>query len=135
MSRIKKISKKIDYHCSFEYLPRIGPLFTISIFGKDYNFCFCHRIPNRSFNICGIQMPLCSRCMGIIIGVIFAFPILFTTLHLPTIICFLGVIPLIVDGLIQNFLLIESTNKRRFITGLLAGFSLMNVIFIDFNHI
>jgi uncharacterized membrane protein len=33
-------------------------------------FATCHRIPERSFCICGSQLPLCARCTGIYIGLL-----------------------------------------------------------------
>lgn len=36
----------------------------------------CHQLPERSFHIKGFQMPLCARCMGILIGFFIAAPII-----------------------------------------------------------
>ena len=62
--------------------------------------------------------PLCWRCTSILIGIVFAglierpdVPILATLLILPT----------MIDGGLQQWYKVESTNTRRILTGLMAG--------------
>jgi uncharacterized membrane protein len=46
------------------YLP-LGPLGTI----LDYLFILvCHRLPERTLELAGVAMPVCSRCGGIFAG-------------------------------------------------------------------
>lgn len=89
----------------------------------------CHQIPERCFVVNGICMPLCSRCFGLYISMIFGFLIslifnlggLFNKIQM-LIIGFLMCSPLALDGTTQLFKWRESNNKLRFITGILAGF-------------
>ena len=82
----------------------------------------CHQLPERSFFIAGYQFPVCARCTGIIIGyvvsLIYAFA--FKKLHIITTIIL--ILPMAADGTLQFFTSYLSTNPRRCITGILAGF-------------
>ena len=86
---------------------------------------FCHQRPDRSFFIRGHQLPVCSRCTGIIIGAGSYMIYLYFT---PTvydynmlILCILLQLPYIIDGTTQYWGLRESNNILRLITGLLGG--------------
>ena len=81
----------------------------------------CHQIPERSFFICGYQMPICARCTGILIGeLVMLFSIIppISILH-----SILLSIPMLIDGSVQKITHYRSTNVRRFITGFLFGLS------------
>jgi len=85
----------------------------------------CHQKADRSFFLNGNEMPFCSRCTAIWIGLAvgLGFMVLFA-IELNE--KFLGavifsLIPIGVDGIGQLFGFWESTNVIRFITGLLAG--------------
>ncbi|MEX2477947.1 MAG: DUF2085 domain-containing protein [Gracilimonas sp.] len=85
------------------------------------HFLACHRKPERSFFFKGRQFPVCARCTGILIGY---FIIPFSTLgiiNISIIWCLVLITPTYLDGIIQAFMEVESTNSRRFLTGLLAG--------------
>lgn len=90
----------------------------------------CHQIPERSFFINGKQMPVCSRCTGIIIG--FFLNIIIWLIGADVVIifpvCILMIIPLIVDGVVQLFTNYNSNNRRRFITGVIFGLGLFEII-------
>lgn len=96
---------------------------------KDNNFwfnfgkaCGCHQIKERSFHFHNKQFFLCSRCTGIFISEIVLVPILYIlSLHFGFYTILFSA-PLIIDGLLQYFNKLESTNIRRFITGLLGGY-------------
>lgn len=87
----------------------------------------CHRRPDRSFFINGKQMPLCARCTGILVGYfvgIFVACVMrcrgygyFTLLLLP----------MIVDGTVQQFTAYESNNILRLITGILGGVGIIHL--------
>lgn len=86
----------------------------------------CHQKAERSFFVNGNQMPFCSRCtaiwLGLALGLLF---IIFYTIQLDgkfLFIALLCVFPLGLDGVSQLIGLWESTNLIRFITGLLTGF-------------
>jgi uncharacterized membrane protein len=85
----------------------------------------CHQKVERSFFINGNQMPFCSRCtaiwLGLTIGLGF---MIFYKIELDEkflIIILIGIAPIAIDGGGQLLGLWESTNVIRFITGLLAG--------------
>ena len=48
----------------------LAPLATPSIAALVYTVggVICHQIPERSFHLAGIQLPVCARCLGIYIG-------------------------------------------------------------------
>ncbi len=85
----------------------------------------CHQKAERSFFINGNQMPFCSRCtaiwLGLAIGlgflVFYKIPLNEKFLYL----IIIGLIPIGIDGIGQLFNLWESTNIMRVITGLLIG--------------
>jgi len=85
----------------------------------------CHQKVERSFFINGNQMPFCSRCtaiwLGLAIGLSF---MVFYRIQLDEKFLFaiiIGLVPIGVDGVGQLFGFWESTNIIRLITGLLAG--------------
>jgi len=85
----------------------------------------CHQRADRSFFINGNQMPFCSRCTAIWIGITtgLAFMI-FYKIKLDgrfIILIIIGLVPIAIDGLGQLVNLWESTNISRLITGILIG--------------
>ncbi|MBE5961204.1 MAG: DUF2085 domain-containing protein [Lachnospiraceae bacterium] len=86
----------------------------------------CHQMPERSFFLRGYQFPVCARCTGVIIGYILAVPIYYISgFHRNTSI--FGCFSMLTDWGIQKIRLMESTNTRRFLTGLIGGFGLMSI--------
>ena len=87
----------------------------------------CHQKTERSYFINGNQMPFCSRCTGIFLGlalgmlitVIFQNKITFSDKTVFFII--LLMMPLIIDGTMQLLGIWESKNYIRMITGVLTG--------------
>jgi len=85
----------------------------------------CHERQERSFFINGNQMPFCSRCtaiwLGLAIGlgflVFFKLPLNEKFLYL----IIVAIVPIGIDGVGQLFGLWESSNIIRVITGLLIG--------------
>ena len=88
------------------------------------HFIPCHRMEERCPQIDGHVIPLCSRCIGCIVG--FAFSFLFIenigTLSFPICLSLVGV--MLMDWSVQQYLGIPSTHSRRMITGTLAGIGL-----------
>ena len=85
----------------------------------------CHQLPERSFFFHGHQFPVCARCTGVILGQIAGgIGILFLSLTYDTIafLCFL----MFFDWWLQRVHLLQSTNLRRLITGILCGFAVGN---------
>lgn len=83
----------------------------------------CHCRDDRSFHFKGERFPICARCSGELVGILLSLFSCFF-MRLSVLVSFLILIPMIVDGVIQMFTKYESTNSRRFITGLLFGYGL-----------
>ncbi len=91
------------------------------------HFTLCHRLPERSFFWKGKQFPICARCTGIHLGY-FSFPFfLFGLISLPFWWTVAFILPTYADGFIQAFSNYQSTNTKRFITGLMAGIGTMSL--------
>ena len=104
---------------------------TINNMDFPWNFVYsagdrlCHQKAERSFFINDNQMPFCSRCTAIWLGLAIGlgFMVIYT-IQLNEKFLFaiiLGVIPMGVDGVGQLFGFWESINIIRVITGLLVG--------------
>ncbi|MDR3344889.1 MAG: DUF2085 domain-containing protein [Oscillospiraceae bacterium] len=89
---------------------------------------WCHRKPERSFFFRGKQFPLCARCTGILVGYIIGIALRIFWQRLPLWAVFVFMLPMIVDGLLQNVKHIMSNNPRRFVTGLIFGTVLIHGI-------
>ena len=85
----------------------------------------CHQKSERSIYINGNQMPFCSRCTAIWLGIVIGLGIMiFYSIELNNkflIAVFLGILPLGIDGVGQLIGLWESTNIIRFLTGSITG--------------
>lgn len=92
----------------------------------------CHQKPERSFHFDGKQFPLCVRCNGVYFAIIMATYLLLIgnfqiTLNL-TILPYLFIIPMGIDGVTQYLNWRESTNSLRLITGVLADIGIIILI-------
>jgi uncharacterized membrane protein len=85
----------------------------------------CHQKAERSFFINGNQMPFCSRCTAIWLGIAVGLGVMiFYKIKLTSkflFLIFLGFIPIFIDGFGQLFGFWESSNIIRVLTGLLVG--------------
>ena len=89
----------------------------------------CHCKEERSFHYKGEKFPICARCTGELVGILFALISCF--FYRPSIpVCIVLMIPLIVDGFVQRLTSYESTNPRRLITGVLFGYALFMLLII-----
>ena len=88
----------------------------------------CHQKPERSFFIKGYQFPVCARCTGVIIGQILAIAFLFF-FKIKWWINLLLLIPMGIDWGLQFIKVLPSTNFRRLLTGLFAGFGLTYIYY------
>ena len=80
----------------------------------------CNQKSNRAPKCCWCVFLLCYRCTWIVIGWLIAtLTISFYTIPKSYILLLLFTLPCAVDWLLQKLNLFESTNPRRFITGLL----------------
>ena len=104
---------------------------SIENLGFPWNFIYsagdrlCHQKIERSFLINGNQMPFCTRCtaiwLGLTLGIGF---IAFYRIELNekfVIALLIGIVPIGVDGVGQLMGFWESTNVIRFFTGTLVG--------------
>ncbi|MDR1805482.1 MAG: DUF2085 domain-containing protein [Clostridium sp.] len=91
-----------------------------------YILFMCHRKPERSFFFRGKQFPLCARCTGIAVGYLVGILTLIFIGKLPLWVIPLVMLPMIVDGLLQNIWKIMSNNPRRFVTGVAFGAALIH---------
>ena len=112
---------------------------------KFYAVCqiLCHQLPERSFEICGVPMPLCVRCLGLTIGTVLAALVGFCLLpqgdlleklrqyfFLPentnpwilAVVLLICASPLIIDGCSQIIFPYNSHELTRFVTGLIFGY-------------
>lgn len=91
----------------------------------------CHQLPERSFFINGKQFPVCARCTGVLFGQTIAIVSAFFSFHVKAIKLPLFCIGIMgIDWGIQEMGLKESTNNRRFVTGILGGFGLFSIYII-----
>ena len=99
---------------------------SMRFFGKLFR---CHQLSDRSFHICGFQLPLCARCTGIFIGIVLLGPILCSLLALNMYVSLLLVLAIFVDGFTQLKGWRKSNNFLRLITGLGFGYAFVSFIF------
>lgn len=85
----------------------------------------CHQIPERSFFFRGHPFPVCARCTGIIVGQVLgclSYRIAVLSYDMIGFLCFV----MFFDWWLQRVRILQSTNMRRFITGILCGFAVGN---------
>lgn len=93
----------------------------------------CHQRPERSFFIHNYQFPVCARCTGVLLSAVVAF-FLFFCKKIPVTLCLALSSVMLVDWSLQYFQILESTNKRRFVTGFVGGlgYSTLHLYFYRF---
>jgi uncharacterized membrane protein len=94
----------------------------------------CHRMKSRSLTIRGYTMPICARCMGILLGYLF-FPFSFVfELYFPL---WLGIVlnfPMVLDGWTQKRKFRMSNNALRLSTGIVSGLG-QSIIIVSISQI
>ncbi|MCI6486722.1 MAG: DUF2085 domain-containing protein [Clostridiales bacterium] len=90
----------------------------------------CHCRSDRSFFYHGEQFPICARCTGELLGIIFS---LFSCFffRLPVWLSVLFMLPLCVDGFVQLKTSYESTNIKRVVTGFFFGYGLFMLFIVS----
>lgn len=81
----------------------------------------CHQMYERSFNYNGYQFPVCARCTGIFLGNIIGVVLYIMNFKISIIASLVLILIMAFDGFLQLFKLKASTNRRRLVTGVLAG--------------
>lgn len=88
-------------------------------------FVICHRRLDRTLKFRGRYFPVCARCTGIYIGMLFIFLLqYFIKLDYGLNLFFISLIlmlPTAIDGVTQLLKWRESRNSIRLVTGLLCG--------------
>ena len=97
---------------------------TLQELGDNYG---CHQLPERSFFVRGRQLPVCARCTGVLIGQVSATLMSIIYKPISTIASIVMLAVMGGDWGLQEFNILKSTNCRRFITGVLAGYGLFNL--------
>ncbi len=90
------------------------------------HFCGCHQMPERSFFVGNYQFPVCARCTGVYLGGVLALILYWfikPNIFLSIIFCTI----MFLDWEIQYKEILESTNLRRLITGIVAGYGLVSI--------
>lgn len=93
----------------------------------------CHKRADRSFFFRGKKFPICARCTGILVGYFAGIGFIMysnNSLLYLTLISLIFPVPMMIDGTGQLFGKWVSTNKRRFITGVLGGISIDVFIYL-----
>ena len=88
----------------------------------------CHQRPDRSFFLCGKQFPVCARCTGAALGQLVG-ALFFPWYRMPVGLCLLLCGVMFWDWLLQRMNIRESTNLRRFLTGIGCGGALIQLYF------
>jgi len=89
----------------------------------------CNGISSRAPHFFGYCFPLCYRCTFFLLLFLITLIVCYRKQKkLSFILCFLCLIPMIIDGSLQTFLGINSTNLRRALTGAMFGFGLGSLI-------
>lgn len=89
------------------------------------NHSGCHQLPERSFFYKGYQFPVCARCTGVFIGQTGALVCFLAGLRI-SLPCCAGLLSVMgADWLLQFAGILESTNRRRLLTGIAGGFAVI----------
>lgn len=94
----------------------------------------CHQRPDRSFFIKNYQFPLCARCTGLVVGYIIAIIIL-VFYQINFVVCMAMCAIMYLDWKIQDLKIRESTNYRRFVTGIICGIGYIHFISLVMNFL
>ena len=114
------LSGRVGIYDNKEVIQDMNPINKMVYYLGDLN---CHQLSHRSYEYNENQMPFCARDVGIFVGLALGFIFALgrkVELTLPLVI--LSLVPIGLDGTIQLFTEYESTNIKRIVTGLIAGF-------------
>ncbi len=115
------LSGSVGIYDNKEIIQDMNPINKKVYYLGDLN---CHQLSHRSYEYNENQMPFCARDVGIFVGLALGFIFALgrkVELTLPLVI--LSLVPIGLDGTIQLFTDYESTNIKRIVTGIIAGFA------------
>jgi uncharacterized membrane protein len=116
---LKDLSGVVGGHENENQFKTLGPLPHAVYWLGDAE---CHQLANRSYYLNGNQMPFCSRDVGLFLGLVVGFfTATFVRWKIPPFLVLLGLVPIAIDGGLQQVTSYESTNSLRIVTGLVAG--------------
>ena len=107
---------------------RAGPILFIKLGRRKIGLAFCHRLEERSFKVFGYVMPICARCTGQLLGLILFLFLFHFNIAFPSILGFILVLPLLLDGFSQLFSFRKSNNAVRFFTGILFTLGFLSIV-------
>jgi uncharacterized membrane protein len=82
----------------------------------------CHQIAVRSYYLNGNELPICSRDVGLSIGLLTGMLIgLLYVRRINPFILAIGILPILLDGGLQSVSSYQSNNSLRLITGIVGG--------------
>ena len=83
----------------------------------------CHQRPDRSFELGGVQLPVCGRCLGIYAGAAVGALVAsrLGRVRWPRTAIIIAVVPAVLSLLVEWTGLGQPTNGVRAVTGLIAG--------------
>ncbi|MBR2019241.1 MAG: DUF2085 domain-containing protein [Clostridia bacterium] len=87
----------------------------------------CHQRSDRSFFYKNRQFPVCARCTGVFVGQVAALTLFILKIRLHIWVCISFCAIMFGDWLIQRLNLLESTNTRRLLTGVLGGYGYITI--------
>jgi uncharacterized membrane protein len=88
----------------------------------------CHQMPERSFFLHETQFPVCARCTGVLLAQTAVGLLAIAGHYAPLTVGFFLMIPMGLDWLVQYTGVYESTNARRFVTGIMGGAGYMTIL-------
>lgn len=95
----------------------------------------CHQIPERCLVIKDYRFPICARCTGVAIGKILSIISLIIRIKINIYISLFMIAIMGIDWFLQYSNILESNNRRRLITGILAGYAIIQIYFFIFEAI
>lgn len=89
-------------------------------------FCrlLCHQREERCFKIRNYVFPICARCTGILISFLVSLVCIKNKIEISFFVAILLLSVMFCDWILQYLNILMSTNRRRFLTGLIGGVGL-----------
>lgn len=84
----------------------------------------CHQKEERCFKIRNYVFPICARCTGILISFLVSLVCIKNKIEISFFVAILLLSVMFCDWILQYLNILMSTNKRRFLTGLIGGVGL-----------